>query len=100
MKFWDTSSLLLLILEEEQSSAVRKIAKEDGSLVVWWGTFLECRSSFSRLKRENKISSMQEDVIIELLEQLSSSWVEIMASENIRKTAIPKRGFRVQDITI
>ena len=55
--------------------------------VVWWGAPLESRSAFVRLKREDVLTSSQEGELIELLEELSSTWVEILASENVRKTA-------------
>jgi len=87
MKFWDSSALLPLLLEEAHSPALRGIAKEDGQLVVWWGAPLECRSAFARLKREDVLTSSQETELIELLEELSSAWVEILAGENVRKTA-------------
>jgi uncharacterized protein len=87
MKFWDSSALLPLLLEEAHSEFVRSIAGEDGQMVVWWGTPLECRSAFARLKREGILASSHEQELIELLEELSSSWVEILAGENVRKTA-------------
>jgi predicted nucleic acid-binding protein len=87
MKFWDSSALLPLLLEEAHSEALRAIAREDSQLVVWWGAPLECRSAFARLKREALLTSSDEGELIELLEELSSSWVEILASENVRKIA-------------
>ncbi|MBN1665286.1 MAG: type II toxin-antitoxin system VapC family toxin [Deltaproteobacteria bacterium] len=87
MKFWDSSALLPLLLEESHSAAVRSIAGEDGQLVVWWGTPLECRSALARLKREGILTSADEEDFIALLEELSSAWVEILAGENLRKTA-------------
>jgi len=87
MKFWDSSALIPLLLEEAHSQEIKGIAQEDGILVVWWASQLECRAAFSRLKREGILTSAQEGELIELLEVLSSAWVEILASENVRKTA-------------
>lgn len=87
MKFWDSSALLPLLLDEAHSQDMRDIAKEDGHLVVWWGSPLECRSAFARLKREGILTSSDAGQLIELLEELSTAWVEILASENVRKTA-------------
>lgn len=87
MKFWDSSALVPLLLEEAHSMTVKEIATADEQLVVWWATPLECRSAFARLKREQALTSADEVGLIELLELLSSSWMEILPGENVRKTA-------------
>jgi hypothetical protein len=87
MKFWDSSALVPLLLDEAASAAVKAVAVEDEQLVVWWATPLECRSAFARVKREGGLSASDETTLIELLDLLSASWTEILAGENVRKTA-------------
>jgi uncharacterized protein len=87
MRFWDSSALLPLLIEEPHSGAIRNIIKEDDNIVVWWAASLECRSAFARLKREGMLSDSQEGELIELLEELSDAWSEIIPGENIRNIA-------------
>lgn|SRR5689334_5944789 len=36
MKFWDASALIPLCLHERHSAALKRLAQDDESLVVWW----------------------------------------------------------------
>jgi predicted nucleic acid-binding protein len=87
MMFWDSSALIPLFVEEPHSKNLLRLAKKDREMIVWWGSSLECRSAFARLRRESKITSVQEDRIIEQLTSLSGAWSEILPSESVRQTA-------------
>lgn len=87
MKFWDASAVIPLCIDEPHSKAVQEIALADGSLAAWWGTVVECRSAFARLRREGVLSTADEDDLWSLLEVLSSGWTEIEPSDEIRAIA-------------
>jgi predicted nucleic acid-binding protein len=87
MKFWDSSAIIPLCIDEEHSETVRAIAREDSELVAWWGSPVECCSSFARLRREGIITSEEEQILRALLARLTEYWSEISASEEVRATA-------------
>jgi predicted nucleic acid-binding protein len=84
MKFWDSSAIIPLCIEEPRSRIVHEIAKKDGSLVVWWGTLVECYSAFSRLRRSGLLTGEEDAQVCALLAFLADSWTEIEPSEDIR----------------
>lgn len=51
MRFWDASAVIPLCVSDPNSETMRKLAREDEAMVVWWGTIVECHSAFSRLRR-------------------------------------------------
>jgi len=61
MKFWDESALIPLCLQERQSTALKRLAQEDESLAVWWGSSVDCLSAFARLRREAVLSETEEE---------------------------------------
>ncbi|HEY7445353.1 MAG TPA: hypothetical protein VH701_23185 [Vicinamibacterales bacterium] len=56
-------------------------------MVVWWGTPAEARSAFARLVREGDLTAAQGATAIRLLNQLRSSWDEMLPSERVRALA-------------
>lgn len=87
MKFWDSSAIIPLCLEEQFSETVRLLAQEDGDLAAWWGTSVECVSSFARLRREGIITHDSEQTVRNLIDQLAKCWAEVTPSEEVRTTA-------------
>lgn len=87
MTFWDSSALLLLLLKEKHSLPMRKLARQDTGMVVWWGTATECLSAVARLRREKVISLSQEAELRRWLGRLGDSWIEIEPGAEIRTTA-------------
>ncbi len=88
MKFWDASAIIPLCIEEPQTEAVMDIVKNDGAIVVWWGTVIECFSAISRLSRDGMMDSEGEEQFQDLLRLLSDSWSEIESSDDIRDIAV------------
>lgn len=84
MKFWDSSAIIPLCVEEQRSEAMRAIAKEDSNLAAWWGTSVECCSAFARIRRENKITLYEEQLLRGQLDKLAEYWGEISPSEEVR----------------
>ena len=87
MRFWDSSALIPLCIEEPHSETTRLLARDDGELAFWWGTPVECSSSFARLRREGVISADDEQQVRRLVDQLTQSSTEISPSEEVRATA-------------
>jgi len=87
MKFWDASALVPLVVDQPESARVKTVLEEDRTLVVWWGSVVECWSAFARLRREKVFSVDDEDAARELLHTLQESWIEILPSEDVRAHA-------------
>jgi len=87
MIFWDASAIIPLCIEEPQSSIVKGILKKDNSMVVWWGSIIECHSAFARLRRAGAFSDKEEDQMKHLLSILSEAWTEVDPGEDLRNLA-------------
>lgn len=87
MRFWDSSALVPLLLEQPRSELVRRWLREDGDLVVWWGSELECASAIARLRREERLSSGEERTALSMLDELAASWFEVQAAPTVREQA-------------
>ncbi|MEE9339084.1 MAG: type II toxin-antitoxin system VapC family toxin [Methylococcaceae bacterium] len=84
MKFWDASAVIPLCIDECHSVSTQEIIREDGYIVAWWGSSIECFSAFARLRREGLLNDEEEDQMNHLLSVLSESWIEIMPGEEVR----------------
>lgn len=87
MRFWDTSAIVPLSVTEPMTPVVRRLAEEDPSLVVWWGTRTECLSALARRRREGGLPSTTERRARDVLAKLSLSWSEILPNEVLRSRA-------------
>ncbi len=87
MKFWDTPALVALCVRESRTTLVRNIADEDGAIVVWWVTLVECYSAFARLRRDDILTRGQENQARQLLTSFAAGWTEVQPSHQVRETA-------------
>jgi len=87
MIFWDSSAIIPLCVDERRTRTVREILKRDRSMVVWWGSTIECCSSFARLRRESLLNNKEEEQLRTILRMLSDSWTEIKPSQDIKNIA-------------
>ncbi len=87
MGFWDASGIVSLCCPQPASASGRKLLAELRKMVVWWGTPVEARSAFARLVREGDLTSAQRTTAVRLLNQLRSSWDEMLPSERVRALA-------------
>lgn len=87
MRFWDSSALVPLLLEQPRSELVRRWLREDGDLVVWWGSEVECASAIARLRREERLSAGDERTALALLDELAASWFEVQPAPAVRERA-------------
>lgn len=84
MKFWDSSALIPLCLKEKTSDAMKKIAKTDEGIVVWWAARVECLSAMARRLREGVLSADAGRRAVALLSTLESAWSEIQPTGVVR----------------
>lgn len=87
MRFWDASALIPLCLQERQSSALKRLAQEDESLAVWWGSSVECLSAFARLRREAVLSETEEEQARLILRALQGAVTEVEPTPAVREQA-------------
>lgn len=87
MIFWDASAVIPLCIDEPHSKAAKGISDEDGAMAAWWGSPVECLSAFARLRRENILTTEEEDQLRQLLARLSETWTEIKPSREVRDLA-------------
>ena len=85
VSFWDASAVVALFVVEPHTTTVLDLAEQDGDLVVWWGTRVECTSALARRSRsgpaELAVRGRQE------LQELATDWVEIEPSFEVREAA-------------
>jgi predicted nucleic acid-binding protein len=98
--FWDASAIVPLCCSQAATSRSRKLLRDAGGMVVWWGTPVEARSAFARLVRDGSLTDPERVRAMRLLDQLRPSWDEIQPSEKVRALAqeLPDRhGVRALD---
>jgi len=88
MRFWDSSAVVPLLLEEPRSGRVRELLEEDGRVVVWWGTPVECASALARLRRDGGLSVADEAAASRRLDALRRSWHEVLPGDQVRAQAL------------
>ena len=89
-----------MCVRDEHYEQARVLLKEDQEMVAWWATQVECKSAFSRLQREGKISGGLESSSMERMRALSGGWVEVQPSDAVRRhaeRAIYRHGLKAMD---
>ena len=87
MIFWDTSAIIPLLVDEPHTPVIRKLARSDPALVVWWGTKVECLSALARREREGTLAPRDADNARKVLSALHKTWAEVLATEEVRSHA-------------
>ena len=87
MRFWDSSALVPFLIAESSSDDVRRVLAEDRSLVVWWGTSVECTAAVARAEREGRIGQDGLEAAIRDLGRLRGDWAEVDAISPVRLAA-------------
>jgi predicted nucleic acid-binding protein len=77
-----------LLLEQEATAEVGELLSRDPQIAAWWGTAVECVSAAVRLRREDRLTVDQEERVLDLLDALRRSWLEILPSEEVRERAV------------
>lgn len=84
MRFWDASAVVPLFVVEASSRKLNALWDEDRMVIVWWGSYLECRSTYQRRIREGRADS--QDARAALI-GLASEWTEIEPTTALRTIA-------------
>lgn len=87
MNFWDSSALVALLVSEPASDRLLREIDDPGSVMVWWGTIVECASALARMRRAGDLDPAG---FIEAKDRLSATaavWSEVPPSETLRDKA-------------
>jgi predicted nucleic acid-binding protein len=84
--FWDTSAVVPLLITEDTSPAITELAKIS-TLLVWWGTPVECLSAIARREGDATLTPEAADQARWRLSVLRESWSELTPSEQVRENA-------------
>jgi hypothetical protein len=87
VRFWGTSAVVPLCVSEPATREVRRLAGTDPSLVVWWGTRVECASALARLRRDGRLAPAVERRARRVLSALAGEWSEVLPTEVPRERA-------------
>ena len=87
MKFWDASAIVPLLVMEATTRRLQAIAARNSTMLVWWGSEVECVSAVARLERDGALGPQAVMLALKRLRQLSAGWHEIDPSDAIREAA-------------
>lgn len=87
MTFWDASAIVPLLVDESTSKALASHRMTDPTMVVWWGTPVECVSALCRLERDGALSADDWIVAARRLDALATGWLEVAPAASVRETA-------------
>jgi uncharacterized protein len=87
VRYWDASAIVPLLAVQDSTKAIRAEAKQDASILTWWGSRVECVSAVSRRERDGQLDEPGARAAIDRLMDLASNWAEIAPSARLRQTA-------------
>lgn len=79
--------MIPLLVNEPRSISQKAIWSDHEDMVVWWATEVECVSAIERRLREGSIPMGEGLVAYQLLDQLTSRWVEVAPTPALRRLA-------------
>ena len=88
MRFWDSSAIAPLLMEETTSPSRESQLREDGDVLVWYGTQAELESAICRRERESSIKPTQAANARARLLRLAQSWLEVQPTSWVRERTI------------
>jgi hypothetical protein len=88
VRFWDASAVIPLCVDDPSTATVRRLAREDEAIAVWWGTVVECWSALSRVRRQGDLTAADLTRARHLLDRLAAGWSEVAPATEIRDQAI------------
>jgi predicted nucleic acid-binding protein len=88
MKFWDASAIIPLLMTEASTRQLQALAAKDPSMLVWWGTEVECASAIARLERDGALGESAVTRAFDRLNQLAAGWHEVDPSDAVREAAV------------
>lgn len=87
MRFWDSSAIVPILMTEVTTGQARTSFAEDRSMVVWWGTSVECVAAIARAEREGRLAADGVESASRDLDAIRLDWAEIDASPPVRLVA-------------
>ena len=87
MKFWDSSAVVPLLVVEDHRDDLLGVLQRDPSMLVWWGTPVECTAAVARRERDGAFGVVDARAALERLQDLAAAWQEIVPSDAVRTTA-------------
>lgn len=87
MRFWDSSAIVPLLLEEPGRKDLLELLERDTSMLVWWGSPVECASAIARRERDGALSVHDASDALARLTSLSKAWAEVAATQPVRDIA-------------
>ncbi len=64
-----------------------ELLQQDATMLVWWGTAVECTSAIARRERERALSSRDATHALDRLRALKHAWHEVLPSPTLRDLA-------------
>jgi predicted nucleic acid-binding protein len=77
-----------LIFEEPTSPVLNELLMQDTDMVVWWGTWIECSVTVSRLGCEGRLDENGQEETRAALDSMSMDWLEIEPTGELRLLAM------------
>jgi predicted nucleic acid-binding protein len=87
VKFWDASAIVPLLVAEAATAQLQRLLAEDGAMLVWWASAVECASALSRLERDQALDAGGAAAAFARLERLTAAWHEIAPSDVVKENA-------------
>lgn len=88
MRYWDSSALVPLLTEDAATGRMQTVYGEDPTMIVWWGSPVECMSALARLEREEKLDAVSIAKVARRLKQMQRLWQEVQPLETLRDIAM------------
>jgi predicted nucleic acid-binding protein len=87
MRFWDASAIVPLLIAEAATPRMQALASDDPTMLVWWGSGIECVSALARAERARGRTSRSITVAYERLAELAGAWDEVDPNDLVREAA-------------
>ncbi len=84
MRFWDSSAILPLIVVESTSLMLSDLLSRDDTMVVWWGSGVECHSALNRRLRDGSLSLIDLQTARLGLQNVIACSYEVLPTESLR----------------
>jgi predicted nucleic acid-binding protein len=88
MRYWDSSALVPLLAQDAATDRMQTVYGEDPTMIVWWGSPVECLSALARLEREAKLDAVSIAKAARRLKQMQRLWQEVQPLEMLRDLAL------------
>lgn len=81
--FWDTSAVVPLCVMQAATPSARRIHRDVSIKTIWWGTAVEIRSSFARLRRTGELEDKDFEIAVNKWLAISKRGRKIPPSQRV-----------------